>query len=248
MKVIFFILALGLFFGNTAVFGDEMIKFPSGEEQADGYLAKPSGNGPFPAMIVIQEWWGLNDQIKGMADKLAAEGYVALAPDLYRGKVATNAEDAHQYMSGLPEDRAIRDLKTAFTYLQQQPFVKKDKIGSIGWCMGGRLSGQLALAEPRLAACVIYYGSVPTDPETLKKFKCPILAFFGENDKSVTPEMARKFEAEMKKLGKDLTVTIYPGAGHGFANETGKNYNEAAAKDAWAKTLAFLGKHLKGAM
>lgn len=246
MKVVFFIIALGLFC-TTTVFGGSMVKFPSGDEQADGYLAKPPGNGPFPALVVIQEWWGLNDQIKGMADKLAAEGYVALAVDLYRGKVAKNPEEAHQYMNGLPEDRAIRDLKAGFKYLQQQSDVKKDRIGSIGWCMGGRLSAQLALAEPQLAACVIYYGSVPTDPATLSKFKCPIIAFFGEDDKGPSPETARAFEAQMKKLGKDLSVTIYPGAGHGFANETGKGYNEAAAKDAWSKTVAFLAKHLKGA-
>jgi carboxymethylenebutenolidase len=245
MKIIFGIVALVFSFASTTVFGGEMIKFPSGEEQVAAYLAKPAGNGPFPAMILIHEWWGLNDQIKGLADKFAAEGYIALAVDLYRGKVATNSEDAHQYMSGLPEDRAIRDLKASLDYLQQQPFVKKDKIGSIGWCMGGKLSAQFALAEPRLAVCVIYYGSVPTDPETLKKFNRPILAFYGENDKSVTPDMARKFEAEMKKLEKDVSVTVYPGAGHGFANETGKNYNEAAAKDSWNKTLAFLSKHLK---
>jgi carboxymethylenebutenolidase len=245
MKVIFFILALGLWLQGT-VFGGTMNKIASDGEQIDAYLAKPSGNGPFPAIVVIHEWWGLNDQIKGVADKFAAEGYTALALDLYRGKVATNPDDAHQYMSGLPEDRAIRDLKSAFKYLQSQPFVKKDKIASIGFCMGGRLSGQLALAEPQLAACVIYYGSVPTDPATLAKFNSPIIAFYGEEDKSVTPDMARKFEAEMKKLKKDVSVNLYPGAGHGFANETGKNYNEAGAKDAWSKTITFLNKNLKG--
>jgi carboxymethylenebutenolidase len=227
--------------------GGKMIQIKSGDEQINAYLAKPSGKGPFPGIVVIHEWWGLNDQIKGVADRLAAEGYAALAVDLYRGKVATNPDDAHQYMSGLPEDRAIRDLKAGFTYLQQQqPDVKKDRIASIGFCMGGRLSGELALAEPQLAACVIYYGSVPTDPTTLQKFHCPIIAFYGEMDKSVTPDMAKTFEAQMKKLGKDVSVTIYPGAGHGFANETGKAYNEQAAKDAWSKTVAFLAKHLKG--
>lgn len=226
--------------------GGNMVKFPSGSDKIDGYLSVPeTGKGPFPAMILIHEWWGLNDQIKATADRFAKAGYVALAVDLYRGKSTADPEEAHQYMAGLPDDRAVRDLRAAFEHLRQQDDIKKDRIGVVGWCMGGKFSALLALNEPQTAACVIYYGSVPTDPETLKKFQPPVIGFFGQNDKAITPEMAGAFENEMKKLGKSVSVTVYPGAGHAFANKTGKAYNAQAASDSWTKMMAFLEKHLK---
>lgn len=224
-----------------------MVQFNSGDEKTGAYLVKPGGKGPFPAIVVVHEWWGLNDWTKHMADKLAGEGYVALAVDLYRGKSTANPEEAHQFMSGLPEDRAVRDLKAAYAYLQSQPDVKKDRIGSIGWCMGGKYSGLLAIEEPKLTACVIYYGSMPTDADTLNKIQAPVLGFFGGADKGVTPELARNFQHQMEALKKNISVTIYDGAGHGFANETGANYNPDATKDAWEKTVAFLAKYLKQA-
>ena len=222
-----------------------MVEFPSGREQVPGYLSAPEGKGPFPGLILIHEWWGLNDQIKGVADRLAKEGYAVLAVDLYRGRSTADPEVAHQYMAGLPDDRATRDILAAFSHLQQQSDIRKDRIGSIGFCMGGKFSAQLAVNEPKLAAGVIFYGSVPTDPATLQKIQAPVIGFFGQNDKAITPDMANSFEQEMKKLGKNVSVTIYPGAGHAFMNQTGKSYNEAAAKDAWPKMLQFLQKHLK---
>jgi carboxymethylenebutenolidase len=231
-------------FVTSHVTGGSMVTFPSGQDHVQGYLAAPSGKGPFPALILIHEWWGLNDQVKATADRLAKEGYVALAVDLYRGKSTADPEVAHQYMAGLPDDRAVRDLLAAFSHLQEQADVRRDRIGSIGWCMGGKFSAQLAVHEPKLAACAIYYGSVPTDPATLKKIQAPVIGFFGGNDKAITPEMADGFEQEMKKLGKKVSVTIYPGAGHAFANETGKNYDEAAAKDSWSRMMHFMQDHL----
>jgi len=222
----------------------KMVQYPSGSEQLNGYYVKPAGNGPFPALVVIHEWWGLNDQIKGTADRLASQGYAALAVDLYRGKATADADEAHQLMMSLPEDRAVADLKAAFAYLQAQKEIKKNSIGSIGWCMGGGYSLQLALNQPDLAACVIYYGRLVTDPEALKKINAPILGIFGGQDKPLA-EMAPPFEQKMKEGGKKVEIHIYPDAGHGFFNETGKNYNAADAKDAWAKTLEFLKAHLK---
>jgi carboxymethylenebutenolidase len=198
-------------------------------------------------VIVIQEWWGLNDGVKDQARALAGEGYVALAVDLYRGKVTANPDEAHQLMNGLAPDRAMRDLKGAFAYLQGRPDVKKDRIGVIGWCMGGRYSLALATEEPALAAAVAYYGAPPTDSAAIARIKAPVLGNFGGEDKGPSPEQVRAFEAAMKSAGKPLDVKIYEGAPHAFANVNNpwKGYREAAAKDAWARTTAFFAKHLK---
>src|SRR6516165_1359333 len=133
------------------------IKFKSGDEEIKGFLAEPEGKGPFPAIVVIQEWWGLTDWIKDNAKRLAAQGYVTLAPDLYRGKVTDDPAVAGQLLKGLPQDRALRDLKAAVDTLAARDNVQKDKIGSIGWCMGGGFSLQLALADDRIKACVMCY-------------------------------------------------------------------------------------------
>lgn len=227
--------------------GEETVTFKSGEESASAFLAMPAGKGPFPAVIVIQEWWGLNDWVKDQARALAKEGYAALAPDLYRGKATANPDEAHQLMNGLPPDRAIRDLRAAFTYLAGRADVRKDRIGSIGWCMGGRYSLALATEESSLAASVAYYGAPPTDEAAIAKIKAPVLGNFGADDKGPAPDQVRAFEAAMKKAGKTIDVKIYDGAAHAFANVNNPwgGYREAAAKDAWARTVAFFATHLK---
>jgi carboxymethylenebutenolidase len=230
---------------HLALAAGTMVQIPSGDAKIGGYLSKPAGKGPSPAIILIHEWWGLNDQIKGIADKFAADGYVALAVDLYKGKVASDADQAHMYMAGLSPEDALASMLAAFTYLESQPDVRKDKIGSIGWCMGGGYSLQLALSQPKLAACVMFYGRVVLDPEKLKALNCPVLGIFGEKDQAIIPDDAKQFEKLGKSLGKKIEVHIYPGAGHGFFNETGKNYDAAASKDAWAKTTTFFGTYLK---
>jgi carboxymethylenebutenolidase len=223
------------------------VSYKSGDEQVTSYLAVPEGKGPFPAMVVIQEWWGLNDWVKEQARALAKEGYVALAVDLYRGKVAAKQEDAHQLMSGTPRDRIVRDLQAAYAYLQGRADVKKAKVGSIGWCMGGRYTLELATIEPGLAAAVAYYGAPPTDPAAIAAIKAPVLGNFGGDDKGPAPDQVKAFEAAMKKAGKTVDVKIYDGAGHAFANVNNPwgGYREAAAKDAWARTIAFLAQNLK---
>jgi len=229
-----------------AVAGEAMaVRYPSGNETVEGYLVAPPGPGPFPAVVVIHEWWGLNDQVKEEARRLAAEGYLALAVDLYRGRVAQDRDEAHELSRGLPEDRARRDLLAAFAYLAARPDVRADRIGSIGWCMGGGYSLALALAEPRLAASVIYYGRLATEESALAPLRAPVLGLFGEEDRGITPESVRSFESALQKLGKSVEVHVYPGAGHAFANSTRPSYREAAAGDAWEKTRAFLARHLK---
>ena len=247
MKRIWALAVLALVCAATAPAGEQMVTFKSGGEQASGLLVTPDGKGPFPATIVIQEWWGLNDWVKGQARALAREGYVALAVDLYRGKVATKQEDAHQLMMGTPPDQALRDLRGGFAYLEAHPAVKKERIGSIGWCMGGRYTLQLATVEPKLAAAVAYYGAPPTDAAAIAAIQAPVLGSFGAEDKGPTPEQARAFEAALKKAGKTVDIKVYDGAGHAFANVDNPwgGYRKEAAEDAWARTTAFLAKNLK---
>ncbi len=222
------------------------ITYKSGDETVKGILYTPEGKGPFPAVIIIHEWWGLNDWVKGQASKLSDQGYVTLAVDLYRGKVATTGDEAHELMRGVPEDRAKRDLGAAFDYLASQANVKKDRIGAIGWCMGGGYALDVALLEPTLAADVINYGHLATDLEALKKINAPILGLFGAQDRGISPEDVHKFGDAMDKLGKKIDVTIYPDAGHGFENPNNKDgYREADTADAWKKTVAFLESTLK---
>lgn len=239
--------ALPLFLAMSAVAADSrQVSYKSGDETVQGSIYTPKGKGPFPAVIVIHEWWGLNDWVKEQASKLADEGYLALAVDLYRGKVATTPEEAHEIMRGVPEDRAKRDLSAAFDYLKFQKNVKPDRIGAIGWCMGGGYSLDVALLEPALAADVINYGHLATDPENLKKINAPILGNFGGQDKGITQEDVKKFEQQLKQLGKNVDIKIYPDAGHAFENPNNKaGFRAGDAADAWRRTLDFLNRTLK---
>jgi carboxymethylenebutenolidase len=224
----------------------ETVRYKSGNETVSGYLALPEGHGRHPALVVIHEWWGLNDQIKGEARKLASQGYVALAVDLYRGKVATTPEEAHELMRGVPEDRGIRDLKAAFNYLAARRDVEANKIGSVGWCMGGGWSIQLAMNEPKLAACIVNYGSLPTEASSIEKIKAPVLGNFGADDRGITPDSVHAFEGAMKAAGKSVDVKIYDGAGHAFENPNNKQgYRPEATADAWARMTSFLKKTLQ---
>jgi carboxymethylenebutenolidase len=236
-----------LLFALSAVAVDgKTVSYKSGDETVQGLLYIPTGKGPFPAIIVIHEWWGLNDWVKEQASKLAGEGYVALAIDLYRGKVATTPDMAHEIMRGVPEDRAKRDLRAAFDLLASRPDVNKDRIGAIGWCMGGGYSLDVALLEPTLAADVINYGHLATDPDALKKIQAPILGLFGGQDRGITPDDVRKFEQTMKQLGKSIDIKIYDDAGHAFQNPNNKNgYREADTSDAWKRTTEFFSSTLK---
>lgn len=200
----------------------ETVSYKSGDEAVTGYLALPDSAGLHPAIVVIHEWWGLNDWVKEQAQKFAQQGYVALAVDLYRGKVADNPGEAHELMRGMPQDRAVRDLVAAFDYLASRPDVNKAKIGSVGWCMGGGLSLQLAIHEPRLAACVVNYGAMPTDAADIQKIQAPVLGNFGAEDRGISPDAVHAFEKAMKAAGKTIDAKIYDGAGHAFKNPNNK--------------------------
>ena len=226
---------------------EQTVTYKSGAESVSGMLVTPEGKGPFPAVIVIHEWWGLDNWVKDQARALAKEGYVTLAVDLYRGKVTDTQEEAHKLMSGMPEDRAMRDLAAALSLLKSRKDVRADRVGAIGWCMGGKYALKLATEEPTLAAVVAYYGAPPTDEAAIARIKAPVLGNFGAEDTGPSPAQVKAFEAAMKKAGKSVDVKLYPGAGHAFANVNNpwKGYRADAAKDAWARAVAFFAKHLK---
>ncbi len=222
------------------------VSYRSGSDTVSGVLYLPAGKGPFPALIVIHEWWGLNDWVKEQASKWADQGYAALAIDLYRGKVATTPDEAHELMRGVPEDRAKGDLRAAYDFLRSQKNVDAKRIGSIGWCMGGGYSLDTALVEPPLAATVINYGHLATDPQSLKQINAAVLGIFGGKDRGIPVEDVRKFEAALKQLGKKVEIVVYPDAGHAFENPNNKaGYRPDDAADAWKKTVAFLDANLK---
>jgi carboxymethylenebutenolidase len=216
--------------------------------EVNGYLAYPAAaEGGLPAVLVFHEWWGLNDNIKSMADQLAGQGYVALAADLYGGQVATQPEQARSLMEQALKDRDAmgQNLRQAHAFLKEQ--IKATRIGTIGWCFGGSLSLEAALVVPDgVDATVIYYGHVNETVEQLKPLKAPVLGLFGGADSGIPVEMVRQFETNLKGLGKPVEIHVYDGAAHAFANPSGGNYKADAAADAWQKSLAFLAQHLKG--
>lgn len=247
MPKTFALLSVAVLVASSAFAADgKTVSYKSGNETVQGVLYTPAGKGPFPALVVIHEWWGLNDWVKEQASRLADEGYVALAVDLYRGKVATTPEMAHEIMRGVPEDRAKRDLHAAVEFLKSQTDVKKDRIGAIGWCMGGGYALDVTLQEPDLAATVINYGHLATDPDALKKINGPILGLFGAQDHGITPDDVHKFEQALKQLGKKIDVKIYDDAGHAFENPNNKDgYRADDAADAWKRTVTFLATTLQ---
>ncbi len=223
----------------------ETVTYKSGSDTVSGYLALPEGSGKHPAILVIHEWWGLNDWVKKQAQEFAAQGYVALAVDLYRGKSASTPDEAHILMRGLADDQGLRDLEAGYAYLATRSDVDAGKIGSIGWCMGGGWSIKLAVDQPRLAACVVNYGPLPTDPANIAKIKAPVLGSFGADDQGIPPEKVHAFEAAMKADGKVAEIKIYAGAGHAFENPNNKDgYRPEATADASQRAAAFFQKYL----
>jgi carboxymethylenebutenolidase len=222
------------------------VEFPTSTGTAAGYLSQPSTiTGKLPGLIVIQEWWGLDDWIKENTDRFAGEGYVALAVDLYRGRVTEDPEEAHELMRGLPQDRALSDLKGAFNYLAGRPDVDPARIGVIGWCMGGGYAISFATVEPRLKATVINYGHLITDSRAIGNIHSAILGNFGAADRGIPEADVRSFEQALTRAGKNFDIKVYPNAGHGFMNLKNKDtYNPEATEDAWKRTFTFLKKEL----
>ncbi len=216
------------------------------EKLVYGHFVFPSNMiEPLPAIIVIHEWWGLNDNVRAMANRLAAEGYIVLAIDLFGGKVAANPSEARQLMISVVEhpDLAADNIRQAYIFVDDT--AGAPSIGSLGWCFGGGWSLNTAMLFPdKLDASVIYYGQVTEDEDKLRPISAPILGLFAAEDRGIRIESVRAFEQSLERLRKKYEIHIYPDVGHAFANPTGRNYNAEAAEDAWQKTLEFLSQNL----
>lgn len=229
------------------VTGRDVVYATVGGKPVRGYLAQPKTvKGALPAVIVIHEWWGLNDNIRHMADRLAGEGYTALAVDLYNGQSANAPAQARAMMKKVlaDTDAAESNLKQAYAYLHD--IAHAPRIGVIGWCFGGGWSLQTALMLPdRIAATVMYYGRPVDNVAALSKLKMPLIGFFGEEDRGITVADVNAFQRALKQAHVNAEIHEYPGAGHAFANPSGQNYRPAAANDAWRRTVAFLDRYLQ---
>jgi len=225
----------------------ERVHLGSAESGGDAFVVWPPGKGPAPTVVVAHEWFGLNAQIRGIAYRLAEQGYVAIAPDLYHGKVAGDPENAHILMRGLDEDDAVTEMVAAVDWAAAQPRTAGQKIGVLGFCMGGRLSELTALRSGRIAAVVMFYGPPEARPERLASLHAPLLGHFGAEDQGIDVRRVNDFRAALQRAGKSGEIYEYSGAGHQFMNDTQPAYRPDAAKLAWARTLAFLQKNLRGA-
>jgi carboxymethylenebutenolidase len=222
----------------------ERITFKTNGTTTSGYLARPAH--PGPGVVVIQEWWGLVPHIEHVADRLAAEGFVALAPDLYHGQSTTSPDQAGKLMMSLRIDEAARDLAAAIDHLAALPEVTARKVGTIGFCMGGALSLFAACRNPEVGAAVVFYGGHPNVKPDLASLEAPVLGIFAGKDTFVTPQVVAELDKKLTELGKPHTFHSYAGSAHAFFNdERPEVYDPAAANDAWAKTIAFFRRELK---
>ena len=221
----------------------KMVDFPSNGGTTQGYLATPT-SGKGAGVLVVQEWWGLVPHIKRVCDRFAAEGFSALAPDMYHGKTADEPDGAGKLFMALNIAQAEKDLRGAARYLAQQSSTAK--LGAVGFCMGGQLALFAGTVNPNVGAVVDFYGVHPNVKPDYSKLSGPVLGLFAEKDGSVTPQTARDVDAAIKKAGKQSEIHIYPNVDHAFFNEDNKGaYNKAAADDAWRRTITFFRQNLK---
>lgn len=227
----------------------------------EGYLTRPEAEGRYPAVLVIQEIWGVNSHIQSVTDRLPSQGYVGLAPALFHreGRMTLGLYEEMQpalaRLGRCTDAQIIADVKAAVAYLQAQPFVDPQRIGIVGFCFGGRVSYQAACNVPDLKAAVVFYGgrilqplggAGPAPIEQTATINVPVLGLFGEIDQNPTPADVAKIAAELQRHGKIYEFHLYPGCGHGFHCDGRASYRPEAAKDAWAKTTAWFDKYLKG--
>jgi carboxymethylenebutenolidase len=222
------------------------VEFPSGHtsRKTRGFLAKPIEPGRYPAVIIIHEIWGLVDHIKDLSSRLAQEGYVALAVDLFDGKTVSKLEEGLGLREKFSEEKILEDLNGGYDFLKTQDHVNPKLIGSIGFCMGGGLSLLLACYNKELAAAVVFYGRNPSPLDLVKKIQCPVLGNYAGEDMIMTESDVNLLRQALTKYGKIFDIKIYPGAPHAFFNDTRDSYRPEAAKDAWDRTLKFFNKHL----
>jgi carboxymethylenebutenolidase len=223
----------------------EVIEVTANGTPTHGFLAAPQGDGPFPGIIVIQEWWGLDDHIKEVAKRFASEGFVALAPDLYHGKVATEPGEAQKLMMSLDMNNASRELVGATEYLASQPSVGGRGIGTIDFCMGGGLALTLACDSPHVRASAPFYGVNPNPIDKVANIAGPVVAMYAEHDAFAGAAVREQLEAALQKHGIAHEIRVYPGTQHAFFNDTRADaYDRASAADAWDRVLALFRQSL----
>lgn len=222
-----------------------MVEYPDQDgETLMGYLARPTGDESKPTVVVIQEWWGLNDHIKDVARRFAEAGYVALAPDLYHGVVVSEPNEARKLVMELDMAEAVKEIQQGITYLLDQEFVAGDQVGIVGFCMGGGLALQTGVASEDLGAIVAFYGS-PLKPDQAAEVKAPVLGLYGAADQGIPVDAVHTMGEALTAAGIENEINVYDGAQHAFFNDTrAESYNADAAADAWEKTLAWFGSHL----
>lgn len=222
-----------------------MIDFPSNDHTTPGFLARPEGDGSYPAVVAIQEWWGLNDNIRDIAQRLAREGYVVLAPDLYHGRLTEEPDEARKLAMALDRNRAVNEIAAAAAYLKGMVFTQSTKIGVVGWCMGGGLSLSAAAQSDDIGAAVAFYGQ-PLSAEDTRRLRVPVLGLFAENDQGISVDKVRTFEAELKANNIVHEIHIYgEGAQHAFFNDTRPHiFHPQASADAWERTLGWFQRYL----
>jgi carboxymethylenebutenolidase len=221
----------------------KMVEFPTNGHTTHGYLATPA-SGKGPGVLVIQEWWGLVPHIKKVADRFAAEGFSALAPDMYHGQTASEPDGAGKLFMALNIGQAEKDLRGATTYLKAHSSTAK--AGAVGFCMGGQLALFAATLDASIGACVNFYGIHPNVKPDYRKLAGPVLGLYAEKDGFVTPDVAKGVDKAIKEAGKSSEIHIYPGVNHAFFNDERPDaYDKPAAEDAWRRTLTFFRQHLK---
>jgi carboxymethylenebutenolidase len=220
-----------------------MVEFSGKEDVTEsGYLARPEGNGPFPGVIVVQEWWGLNDHIKDLANRFAEEGFVALAPDLYRGVVATEPDTARRLVMELDLDTAIGQIQSGIDYLLAQDFARGDTLGTVGFCMGGRLVLKAATQTPAIGATIAFYGT-PLLPDEVVPDMAPVMGNYGSLDGGIHIVSINNMRDALDAAGIENDIKVYEGARHAFFNDTRPSHHEEASADAWTRTLEWFRKY-----
>ena len=222
----------------------ESVTYAANGGTGTGYLAQPAGEGPWPGVVVIQEWWGLDGHIKDIAERFAREGFVAIAPDLYHGQVASEPDEARKLVMNLNREQAMKECLGAVAHLQALDAVTPKRVGCIGFCMGGSLTLALAAATPDVAAAAPFYAGMQPGRDQIAKIQAEMFCAFGADDAGIPLDNVRKFEANLRETGRSAVVKVYDGAPHSFFNDTKPSYRAEAANDAWAQSLALFRRVL----
>lgn len=222
----------------------ELIKFSSNKHETPAYLAIPEGQGPFPAVVAIQEWWGLVPHMLEVAERFAEAGFLTIVPDLYHGKTAEEPNEAQKLAMALDRARAIKEISAAGQYLLGRNDVLPKKVGLVGWCMGGALSLSTAAQDGNIGATVCFYGR-PLEASDTERLQAPVLGLYGELDGGIPLSMVQDFEKELENIGIEHDIQVYAGAQHAFFNDTRPQaFHAEASEDAWQRTIAWLSKYL----